>query len=215
MSADPFIQAPANPQSLNRYSYVLNNPLSYTDPSGFFLSIFKAIFKLAKSFVKAAISVYKFIRTNPIVQSIQTIVAEIICGPQCAAASAALNTAINGGSISDIIKSAAIIYVTATAFEGLHGLEEGFAKVVAHGVVGGISSEPQGGKFLSGFVSAGAVQGFGAPGGFDALGIKGPGNDLTAIDRIRNAIASAVIGGTASRILITVSRSSLLNSSMD
>jgi hypothetical protein len=25
---------PANPQALNRYSYVLNNPLKYTDPSG-------------------------------------------------------------------------------------------------------------------------------------------------------------------------------------
>lgn len=41
-SADPFIQAAANPQSLNRYSYVLNNPLSYTDPSGYF---FKKLFK--------------------------------------------------------------------------------------------------------------------------------------------------------------------------
>jgi hypothetical protein len=27
---------PANPQSLNRYSYVLNNPLRYTDPTGMF-----------------------------------------------------------------------------------------------------------------------------------------------------------------------------------
>lgn len=35
MSADPFVQAPFFSQSLNRYSYVFNNPLSYTDPSGF------------------------------------------------------------------------------------------------------------------------------------------------------------------------------------
>ena len=34
MSADPVISQPLNPQSLNRYSYVLNNPLTYTDPSG-------------------------------------------------------------------------------------------------------------------------------------------------------------------------------------
>jgi len=27
-------QGPANPQALNRYSYVLNNPLRYTDPTG-------------------------------------------------------------------------------------------------------------------------------------------------------------------------------------
>jgi RHS repeat-associated protein len=35
MSADPFVTEPLNGQNLNRYSYVLNNPLSYTDPSGF------------------------------------------------------------------------------------------------------------------------------------------------------------------------------------
>jgi hypothetical protein len=35
MSADPFVQAPYNSQSYNRYSYVFNNPLSFTEPSGF------------------------------------------------------------------------------------------------------------------------------------------------------------------------------------
>ncbi len=39
LSPDPFIQAPNNSQNLNRYSYCLNNPLRYTDPSGY-LTIF-------------------------------------------------------------------------------------------------------------------------------------------------------------------------------
>ncbi len=34
LSPDPFIQAPSNTQNFNRYSYVLNNPLVYSDPSG-------------------------------------------------------------------------------------------------------------------------------------------------------------------------------------
>ncbi len=35
LSADPFVQSPLNPQSYNRYSYVWNNPINMTDPSGF------------------------------------------------------------------------------------------------------------------------------------------------------------------------------------
>ena len=34
ISADSVVQDPYNPQSLNRYSYCLNNPLIYVDPSG-------------------------------------------------------------------------------------------------------------------------------------------------------------------------------------
>jgi RHS repeat-associated protein len=34
ISADTVVPEPANPQSLNRYSYGLNNPVRYTDPTG-------------------------------------------------------------------------------------------------------------------------------------------------------------------------------------
>ncbi len=35
LSADPVVQSPGFSQSWNRYSYVMNSPLSYTDPSGY------------------------------------------------------------------------------------------------------------------------------------------------------------------------------------
>ncbi len=34
LSADTVVPQPGHPQALNRYSYVLNNPLKYTDPTG-------------------------------------------------------------------------------------------------------------------------------------------------------------------------------------
>jgi len=36
LQADTIIPSPGNPQSLNRYAYVYNNPLRYTDPTGHF-----------------------------------------------------------------------------------------------------------------------------------------------------------------------------------
>ncbi|MDO5654582.1 MAG: RHS repeat-associated core domain-containing protein [Flavobacteriaceae bacterium] len=39
LSPDNFVQDPYNTQNFNRYGYVLNNPLLYTDPSGEFIQI--------------------------------------------------------------------------------------------------------------------------------------------------------------------------------
>jgi len=36
LSADPYVQFEHNLQSFNRYSYVMNNPLSFNDPSGYY-----------------------------------------------------------------------------------------------------------------------------------------------------------------------------------
>lgn len=35
LSADPIVQDPTDPQDYNSYSYTVNNPLTYSDPSGF------------------------------------------------------------------------------------------------------------------------------------------------------------------------------------
>jgi RHS repeat-associated protein len=156
ISADPFIQAPLNSQSLNRYSYVMNNPLSYTDPSGFFFkSIFKAVKKLVKGIAKAVKNVVSAIAGSPIGRIVVT---AVVCqgNPACYAAISGAFTAANGGSIKDILKSAAVAYVQAQAFD-LVGTEfpGPIENVIAHGVVGGAFSEIQGGNFFSGFVSGG------------------------------------------------------------
>ena len=39
LSPDPYVQEPFNSQNFNRYSYCLNNPLKYTDPTGELLGV--------------------------------------------------------------------------------------------------------------------------------------------------------------------------------
>ena len=47
LSPDDYVQMPMSPQGFNRYSYCMNNPMRYTDPSGelFGLSIFTGFLK--------------------------------------------------------------------------------------------------------------------------------------------------------------------------
>ena len=92
LSPDPVVQAPTVGQNYNRYSYVLNNPLKYTDPSGYFFgSIFKAIKSVAKAVVIGAVS--------------------SLCGayaPACAGAIHGGITAAKGGDVFKIGVSAAL-----------------------------------------------------------------------------------------------------------
>jgi RHS repeat-associated protein len=48
ISPDPIVPSAGDPQSHNRYSYVRNNPVKYTDPTGhsFLSSLFGGIFAI-------------------------------------------------------------------------------------------------------------------------------------------------------------------------
>jgi RHS repeat-associated protein len=54
LSPDPIVPEPGNPQALNRYSYVVNNPVLYTDPTGHVFGIFLGM--LAGAAIGAAVS---------------------------------------------------------------------------------------------------------------------------------------------------------------
>jgi RHS repeat-associated protein len=162
LSADPFIQGFDDLQSYNRYSYVNNRPLTLTDPSGYF-------------------SLKKYFRT-----AVAIAVAMIIPNPFVAG--------FVSGMISSRgdLRSGILSAVTAGAFNGLHPMSYGPAKVLAHAAVGGVSSALQGGDFKSGFLAAGFAQALSPVISKIDAGVQGP--------TFARTVAAAVVGGTASHL---------------
>lgn len=186
LQADPFIQAATNTQSYNRYSYLWNNPLNATDPSGFFLKqLHRNVMKLT-----GAWATHKFLdRHAPqLVPFIQTALNFIpIVGPVVSAAFGANHTFYLTGSLTAGAKAFAMSYGTSVIGAGIAGAGLNTAQTMfAQAMLGGVLAELQGGKFGHGFVSAGLSAGAGA--------MMGPGYSAQGM------LVSAIVGGTVSEI---------------
>ena len=159
LSADPNIQSPYNTQSYNRYSYVLNNPLKYTDPSGYF---FKKLFRSIKRFVK------KYARV--IVAAVVSYVSAGALSSWAASWAGAVGTVGNsiatgsilgfssGAIITGSLKGAVNGAFTGAIMGGIaghYGDKWSASRVGANAVGGGVASEATGGKFRDGFKLAG------------------------------------------------------------
>ncbi len=202
LSADPVVQDATNTQALNRYSYVLNNPLSYTDPSGFF---FKSIAKGFKNFVSGVYNGVtsalkatfgKLLVKVPFLNLAGQIVA---CSNPAAAftcpAYAVASTLAVGGSLGDAVLAGAIAYASVATFGTPHAegflASQGFTEGARIGAQAGFSFSAtlaRGGSAREGIVSAAA----GA-----TSGVIGSGLGDNALSSAARIATGAVIGGIA------------------
>jgi RHS repeat-associated protein len=202
IQADSYVEPEAT-QGLNRYSYVLNNPLSATDPSGNF-SLRQALGVVIG--VVAAI-------TGGLAFAAGNLLKSFLIATAGGFASAAIATGSLKAGLWGAV-SAAAFWGIGTAFSNMafanveainagamsssqllkSGLTSGqtIAKIAAHAGAGGVLGVLQGGKFGHGFASAGFTEVL-SP----AVG-QIPGDGFGGV--LARTAASAAIGGTASKL---------------
>ena len=187
LSADPIIQDPYDTQSYNRYSYVRNNPLKYTDPSGH--SWLSKIFKTLIQIIVAVVAYAVFGPASTFVGNLLGFtgmgLSPIALGAAMGATMGFAATLINRGSLSNafgsMLKGALFGAISAGIANeignwagGLESVGDGhslsfftegsfapaLAKAAMHGIARGVIDTIQGGKFGAGFASGFVSSGF-------------------------------------------------------
>ncbi|WP_290982862.1 RHS repeat-associated core domain-containing protein [Ferrovibrio sp.] len=179
ISADPIIADPLSVQAFNRYSYVDNNPLTYTDPTGYL--------KIGRLF------------RNPVVALAVGIVSAVALGPAglgwiagLKSLEAAIVVGAVAGGLTGGIKGAIVGGISGALTFGIGGLDIGFVgRAALHGVAQGGLAAAQDGDFGSAFLGA-AIGSFGS----SVLQAAIPGKEVGEI--LAKTVASAVVGGAAS-----------------
>ncbi len=183
---DPIVTQPLNPQNWNPYSYVVNNPLNLTDPSGY--SFLGDMFGAFKGLLRSVMQ-----GLGPNVTGIAIGVGCSFAGPWAAlcAGGASYDAArAFGASSSDARRAGVAGAFTALVSWGVSEYGSSlstYSRVAISATAGGVASVIQGGKFGHGFASAGITAGV-----------------SPHIGRIQNdvlgTVASAILGGTVSEM---------------
>ncbi|HAK59559.1 MAG TPA: hypothetical protein DCO77_04140 [Nitrospiraceae bacterium] len=153
ISPDTIVPRFADPQSLNRYSYVNNNPLNYIDPSGHGLrrwlkrlrqqqnlrKVHKAIFNpgtLSDEYWRRALS-------HTMIRVVANVVVQYYGGPLGSGVLSGYMSYLNDGTTGDIIKSAVISFASSwvnkqiSAYKADDWIGTYIAKPVAKGIFSG------------------------------------------------------------------------------
>ncbi|MFT4179374.1 MAG: RHS repeat-associated core domain-containing protein, partial [Thermomonas sp.] len=185
LQADPLVQAPANLQSWNAYTYVFNNPLTLVDPTGMF-----SWRKIWRPLLAIVVSVITYGAASG--WAAGWLAGTALAGNAIAIGAIAGGTAgFAGGAIATgTLKGAIQGAFSGMIFGGIAGHFGGgfsWGNVAASGVAGGVMADLQGGKFGHGFLSAGVTAAV-------APGLGKIGNDAA------RAAVAAIIGGTVSKL---------------
>ena len=188
LSPDPHIQFEYNSQSYNRYTYVMNNPLKYTDPSGYFIQfalpfIGAALTKAAIAYVGTTLLITKVV----IAYAVNYALTYAVTGNAQAARSAGLAAGINMG-IGEFRVDAQASTGGQTAYKPGWG-DGQWRTVVAHGLSSSAIHAYNGGDAGIGFIS-GAVGSYFGP----------TGKAETTSQLVENTITNAVIGGATTAL---------------
>ena len=210
LSADPFVQAPEDTQSLNRYSYALNNPLSLTDPSGYFLRGLRRFFSrvFQSTIGRAAISIVVGFLAQGWAPALWQalggtlsaggIGATIVSGAGFGFGSSFAGALLSGGGLGDALRAGMLGAFSGGITAGSHSIfsaaEFGLnvtyaAKVAAHGITQGLSRVARGDKFEHGFLS----------GLFSAVFTPGR-ESLFSRDPVLHTVSATLVAGTAAEL---------------
>jgi hypothetical protein len=186
LSPDNFVQDPYNTQNYNRYSYAMNNPLMFSDPSGeiLFAFLIPVIGKLAATLISGA-----------------------VIGASIGAATYTKSVAISNGGFNNWNRGQFGKSVGFGAISGVAtaGIGTGFGDIgkfghealrgLAHGVAQGGISELSGGNFFVGFASGslGSLAGS----GWQAIGgdFAKTGISMIAFSAVSGGIGAELTGG--------------------
>jgi RHS repeat-associated protein len=199
---DPITENPFGTQGWNRYSYVGNSPVNFTDPSGYcFMGCFwKPIFGGLQSLLQRV----------PIVGSILEIAAAALCAtplaPVCAGLAAAFITGVTTGKLGLALKAGLISTLTAVAFTAVgdetlgpqhsmpgFGSPTHLANIAGHALVGCVSSVASGGTCRSGGLAAAA-----GAAGSPLIAAEFPDAKTDPGQMFGGTAASGVLGGLGS-----------------
>ena len=184
LSADPFVGDAGDSQEYNRYSYVNNNPLGYTDPSGYFKlrDALKIVAVVIAAVVTAGVAMYAYgamvggTFTGGLVGAISSVGLAagwgggfaVAAGVGAGFGSAFAGSLLNGGSIGDAFKSGLVggviggitggmlsgIHRGVNASQSLNSFGRFAVESTTSSAVIGGAAELQGGEFRHGFLIA-------------------------------------------------------------